>query len=110
MKPEAAIYIIRQALEVGFILAGPPLITGLVVGLIVSIFQAATQIQEMTLSFIPKLIAVFGVLIFLLPTMIRVMQTFTRELITNYSHYLQWLAILPFRSIISSALCWSSSA
>ena len=61
MKPEAAIYIIRQALEVGFIIAGPPLMTGLVVGLIISIFQAATQIQEMTLSFIPKLIAVFGV-------------------------------------------------
>jgi len=89
MKPEAAIYIIRQALEVGFIIAGPPLIMGLVVGLIISIFQAATQIQEMTLSFIPKLIAVFGVILFALPMIIRVMETFARELITNYSHYLQ---------------------
>ena len=89
MKPEAAIYIIRQALEVGFIIAGPPLMTGLVVGLIISIFQAATQIQEMTLSFIPKLIAVFGVILFALPMIIRVMQTFARELLTNYSHYLQ---------------------
>ena len=89
MKPEAAIYIIRLALEVGVIIAGPPLIMGLVVGLIISIFQAATQIQEMTLSFIPKLIAVFGVILFALPMIIRVMETFARELITNYSHYLQ---------------------
>ena len=89
MKEEAAIYIIRQRMLVLFIVAGPPLIAGLVIGLIVSIFQAATQIQEMTLSFIPKLIAIFGIIILLLPTMIRVMETFARELITNYSYYLQ---------------------
>ncbi|MBR53028.1 flagellar biosynthetic protein FliQ [Candidatus Poribacteria bacterium] len=89
MKEEAAIYIIRQGMQVLFIVAGPPLIAGLVIGLIVSIFQAATQIQEMTLSFIPKLIAIFGIIILLLPTMIRVMETFARELITNYSYYLQ---------------------
>ncbi|MCH2575446.1 flagellar biosynthetic protein FliQ [Candidatus Poribacteria bacterium] len=76
-------------MQVLFIVAGPPLIAGLVIGLIVSIFQAATQIQEMTLSFIPKLIAIFGIIILLLPTMIRVMETFARELITNYSYYLQ---------------------
>ena len=89
MKEEAAIYIIRQAMQVLFIVAGPPLIAGLVIGLIVSIFQAATQIQEMTLSFIPKLIVIFGIIILLLPTIIRVMQTFARELIVNYSYYLQ---------------------
>jgi len=89
MKEEAAIYIIRQAMQVLFIVAGPPLIAGLVIGLIVSIFQAATQIQEMTLSFIPKLIVIFGIIVLLLPTIIRVMQTFARELIVNYSYYLQ---------------------
>ena len=67
----------------------PVLTDPLVIGLIVSIFQAATQIQEMTLSFIPKLIAILGIIILLLPTMIRVMETFARELITNYSYYLQ---------------------
>jgi len=52
----------RQAIEVALMLAGPLLLTALAVGLLVSIFQAATQINEATLSFIPKLVAVFLVL------------------------------------------------
>ena len=65
MSPEAAIYIIRQAFQLMFMLAGPVLVSGLVIGLIVSVFQAATQIQEMTLTFVPKLVVMLLLLLFL---------------------------------------------
>ena len=56
MTPETVMTIAQQALELTLMLAAPLLLTALVIGLVVSIFQAATQINEMTLSFIPKLI------------------------------------------------------
>ena len=89
MSPEAAIYIIRHALKLVLMLAGPPLVTGLVVGLLVSIFQAATQIQEMTLSFVPKILAVFLVLVIFMPWMIKVMHGFTVDLMLNFYRYLR---------------------
>lgn len=58
MTPEMVIDVGKEAGEIIVLLAAPPLLTGLAVGLLVSLFQAATQIQEMTLSFIPKLLAV----------------------------------------------------
>jgi flagellar biosynthetic protein FliQ len=63
MTPESVMTMGRQAMEVTLMIASPMLLTSLVVGLLVSIFQAATQINEATLSFIPKLLAVFTVLI-----------------------------------------------
>jgi flagellar biosynthetic protein FliQ len=57
--------------------SGPPLIVSLVVGLIVSFFQAITQIQEFTLTFVPKIIAVFLSIFLLLPWMAQVLITFT---------------------------------
>ncbi len=63
MTPESVITIGRQALEVFILVSAPMLITALITGLIVSIFQAATQINEMTLSFIPKLLVTFIVMI-----------------------------------------------
>ncbi|NEX20126.1 flagellar biosynthesis protein FliQ [Thiorhodococcus mannitoliphagus] len=63
MTPEMVVEIGKQAGEVMILLAAPPLLTGLIVGLVISLLQAATQIQEMTLTFIPKLVAVGGVLI-----------------------------------------------
>ena len=89
MSPEAAIYVVRQAFQLMFMLAGPVLVSGLVIGLIVSVFQAATQIQEMTLTFIPKLIAVGLVLTLLFPWMLKIMHGFTRELIINFYYFLQ---------------------
>lgn len=62
MSPEQAMAIGRHALEITFMVAAPLLLAALVTGLIISIFQAATQINEMTLSFIPKLLAMFGAL------------------------------------------------
>lgn len=63
MTPDTVVAIIRQALEVSMLAAGPLLLASLVTGLLVSIFQAATQINEMTLSFIPKLVIMFVVLV-----------------------------------------------
>ena len=63
MSPEMVVTIGRHALEMTLMLAAPLLLTALAVGLIVGIFQAATQINEMTLSFIPKLLAMFAALI-----------------------------------------------
>ncbi|MDR2638186.1 MAG: flagellar biosynthesis protein FliQ [Zoogloeaceae bacterium] len=71
----------RQAVEVALMLAGPLLLTALVVGLVVSIFQAATQINEATLSFIPKLVAVFLVLILAGPWMLDVIVNFMRRML-----------------------------
>lgn len=63
MTPDTVIAIVRQALEVGMFAAGPLLVASLLAGLVVSIFQAATQINEMTLTFIPKLFVMFLVLV-----------------------------------------------
>ena len=62
MEPDVVLNIIQDALLLTLLLSGPPVLAALVVGLIVSLFQAATQIQEQTLTFVPKLLAVFGVL------------------------------------------------
>ena len=70
MEPSLVVDIGRQALVVVIIIAGPLLLAGLIVGLAVGVFQAVTQIHEMTLTFIPKILAIIGMLFFLLPWMI----------------------------------------
>ena len=80
MTPEIVLNIGRQAVEMTFILAGPLLLTALAIGLIVSIFQAATQINEQTLSFIPKLMGIFIMLIVAGPWMLQMMVDFIRRL------------------------------
>ncbi|WP_319240716.1 flagellar biosynthesis protein FliQ [uncultured Propionivibrio sp.] len=80
MSPEIVMNIGRQAIEMTLILSGPLLLIALVVGLIVSIFQAATQINEQTLSFIPKLIGSFIVLIVAGPWMLQMMVDYMRRL------------------------------
>ena len=71
MTPESVITLAQQAMEMTVLVSAPLLLTSLVVGLLVSIFQAATSINEMTLSFIPKLLAVFLVLVLAGPWMIQ---------------------------------------
>jgi flagellar biosynthetic protein FliQ len=83
MTPEMVVSIGRQALEMTLMLAAPLLLTALAVGLIVGIFQAATQINEMTLSFIPKLLAMAAVLAITGPWMIRQLVEYTRGLIES---------------------------
>ena len=80
MTPESVVTIGQQALTVMLLLAAPLLITSLVVGLIVSVLQAATQINEMTLSFIPKLIATLVVLIVAGPWMLTFFVDYVRRL------------------------------
>lgn len=80
MTPEAVITEGRDALQLALMLAAPLLLTSLAVGVIVGIFQAATQINEMTLSFIPKLVALSAVLVFTGPWMLRLLMEFTRQL------------------------------
>jgi flagellar biosynthetic protein FliQ len=83
MTPESVMTLGRQAMEVTLMLAAPMLLTALVVGLLVSIFQAATQINEMTLTFIPKLIGVFVVLVVAGPWMLTVMLDYMRQVFTS---------------------------
>ena len=83
MTPELVMNLWRQAVEMTLILAGPLLLSALAVGLIVSIFQAATQINEQTLSFIPKLIATFIALLLAGPWMLQMMVDFIRRLLEN---------------------------
>ncbi|PIV80578.1 flagellar biosynthetic protein FliQ [bacterium CG17_big_fil_post_rev_8_21_14_2_50_64_8] len=67
MTPESVIEIAQYAMRTVIFVAGPMLLAGMMVGLIISIFQAATQINEMTMTFVPKILTVFVVLIITLP-------------------------------------------
>ena len=80
MTPETVMTLAHQAMEVTLLLAAPLLLVALAVGLLVSLFQAATQINEMTLSFIPKLIAVFVALVIAGPWMLNLMLDYMRQL------------------------------
>jgi flagellar biosynthetic protein FliQ len=80
MSPEAVMSIGGRALEITLMLAAPMLLVALVTGLVVGAFQAATQINEMTLSFIPKLIAISVALMIAGPWMLKVLIAYTREL------------------------------
>jgi flagellar biosynthetic protein FliQ len=72
--------IAQRALEITMLLAAPLLIVALVVGLLVGVFQAATQINEMTLSFIPKLLAMAAAIVIAGPWMLKLIVSYTREL------------------------------
>lgn len=80
MTPQTVMEIGRQALEVTLLVAAPLLIAALVTGLIISVFQAATQINETTLSFIPRLVVMFVTLIFAGPWMLQLMVDYIRRL------------------------------
>jgi len=77
MTPEMAIDICRKAIETILLAAAPMLIIGMVIGLLVSIFQAATQINEQTLTFVPKIVAVFITLLIFGPWLIKLLTLFT---------------------------------
>ena len=83
MTPETVITIGQQAVEMTLMVSAPLLLSALVIGLIVSIFQAATQINEMTLSFIPKLLGTFLVLIFAGPWMVNTLVDYIQRLFGN---------------------------
>jgi flagellar biosynthetic protein FliQ len=88
MSPESVMTIGRQALEITFMVSAPLLLAALATGLVVSIFQAATQINEMTLSFIPKLLVMFAVMILAGPWMLGVMLDYMQRLYAG----IPWMA------------------
>lgn len=81
MNPESVIAMGRHAMEVTLMVAAPMLLVALAIGLVVSIFQAATQINEMTLSFIPKLIGIFAALVIAGPWMLTIMLDYMRTML-----------------------------
>jgi len=80
MTPEMVMTIGQRALEITILLSAPLLLAALIIGLLVGVFQAATQINEMTLSFIPKLIGMAGTLVVAGPWMLKLIVGYTREL------------------------------
>jgi len=80
MSAEQALYLVQQGLLTAMFLAGPLLITALVVGTIVSVLQAVTQVQEVTLVFVPKMLATFAVMAMAGGWMIQVMTSFGTEM------------------------------
>ena len=80
MNAEIAIDVCRKAIQTVLLCSAPMLIIGLIIGLIISIFQAATQINEQTLTFVPKIIAVFVAMLIFGPWMIKLLVTFTTGL------------------------------
>jgi len=83
MTPESVMTMGRQAMEITLLVSAPLLFVALVIGLVVSIFQAATQINEATLSFIPKLVGVFVALVIAGPWMLSVMLDYMRQVFTG---------------------------
>ena len=83
MTPESVLTLAQRALEVTLLMSAPPLLAALLTGLLVSVFQAATQINEMTLSFIPKLLAIFVALVLFGPWMLGILLDYIRELFTG---------------------------
>ncbi len=89
MTPEFFVDLVTRALHTAILLAAPPLLTGLVVGVAVSIFQAITQMQEQTLVLVPKILAVALVLLLCLPWMLQVLLTFSTTLFTHCPDYVR---------------------
>lgn len=83
MGPETVIEIGRKALQTVLLTSAPMLLAALVIGLIISIFQAATQINEQTMTFVPKIVAVFVSLLIFGPWIMELLITFTTGIITQ---------------------------
>ena len=83
MSPDTVIPIGKKAVETVLLTSAPMLIAAMVVGLLISIFQAATQINEQTMTFIPKIVAVFLTLLIFGPWIIEVLVTFTTGIISQ---------------------------
>jgi flagellar biosynthetic protein FliQ len=89
MSPDLVMDIAKDAIEITLYLSLPILGVGLIVGLLVSLFQAVTQIQEATLTFVPKIVATLISLLFLLPWMMNKMMSYTEQMIVNIPRYLR---------------------
>jgi flagellar biosynthetic protein FliQ len=86
MNSQAVLSIGQNALETAALVSAPLLLTALVIGLVVSILQAATQINEATLSFIPKLLGVFAAMVIAGPWMVQVLVDYMQRLFSSIPH------------------------
>ena len=89
MDQQFVIHIGREVFFTAVMIAAPMLIAGLIVGVTISVLQTATSIQEQTLTFIPKIVAVVVSLILFFPWMMNTILAFTTELITNIPNYIR---------------------
>jgi flagellar biosynthetic protein FliQ len=89
MSPDMIVGIAAETVKVSVLVSAPMLLVGLIVGLAISIIQAVTQIQEMTLVFVPKILAVLLSLIFVLPWMLNILVAYTQNLFTNIPMYIR---------------------
>jgi flagellar biosynthetic protein FliQ len=89
MGHDVVVQIFREVLKTTLMVMAPVLIASIVVGLLVSIFQAATQIHEMTLVFVPKILVIAACLMVLFPWMINVLTTYTINLFSNIPVYVR---------------------
>jgi len=88
MTPELVLGIGQETLKITLLISAPMLLAGLIIGMLISIFQAVTQVHEMTLTFVPKILAVVAALIFFAPWMLRLMLDFTVKIFTQFPAYL----------------------
>ncbi len=89
MTSDFVVGIMAEGIKVTLLISAPVLIVGLVVGVVISLFQAVTQVQEMTLVFVPKIMAVLITLVAALPWMLNVLISFTHNLFVNIPAYIK---------------------
>ena len=88
MNPDIVVSLVSKGLELALVVSAPMLIAGLAIGLLISIFQAVTQIQEMTLSFVPKIIVMIVIASLTFPWMMDVVMEYTKALLSNINAYI----------------------
>jgi flagellar biosynthesis protein FliQ len=89
MSLDFVVGIMAESIRVTLLLSAPVLLVGLIVGLVISLFQAVTQVQEMTLVFVPKIVACLVALVAALPWMINLLVSFTHNLFINIPNYIK---------------------
>ncbi len=89
MTQELAIDLVRNGLQTALMVAAPMLASGLAVGVVVSVFQSVTQVQELTLTFIPKILAVAIALVIFFPWILRIMLTYTSDIFMHFPEYVR---------------------
>ena len=91
MSPEFVITFGKKVIETALLISAPLLLAGLIVGIIVSIFQAVSSIQDITITFIPKILAVAAALFFFFPWMLSILVNFTVNLISTMANLIKQL-------------------
>jgi len=89
MTTDTVVGLMAETIKITLLISAPMLIVGLIVGVVISLLQAVTQIQEMTLVFVPKIVAVLITLVASLPWMISLLTTFTQNIFANIPAYIK---------------------